>query len=208
MNFNYSFYGFGDAMNPFFQSMLIGMIVFAVIIGLVFYIFQSLGLYTLAKRRGIHCYGLAWVPIGNLWVMGSLADQYDNLINQKNMYLRRILLAGGIAMYAFLAVYFFFLATLINSMSYSYVDPAIFTFIWIFMIFSLVIIAVAVFECIALYKVYVSANPQTATVFLVLSILFGLSPFFLFADRNKDLGMVAPTGPASQPQIVEPEQHE
>ena len=47
-------------------------------LAVVMYVFQSLGLYTMAKRRGIKCYGLAWVPIGNLWIMGKLADQFDD----------------------------------------------------------------------------------------------------------------------------------
>ena len=47
------------------------------VISIVFYIFSSIGLYTIAKRRGIPGAGWAWVPLGNLWILGSIADQYD-----------------------------------------------------------------------------------------------------------------------------------
>lgn len=56
--------------------------VFAVIYGVIFlvslafsavtYILQSLGLYTVAKRRGINNPWLAWLPIGNVWILGSI----------------------------------------------------------------------------------------------------------------------------------------
>ena len=35
-------------------------------LGLISYVLHSLGLYTIAKRRGIHNSWLAWLPFGNL----------------------------------------------------------------------------------------------------------------------------------------------
>lgn len=50
--------------------------------------------------------------------------------------------------------------------------------------------ALAVFQYISLYDVFQSCNPGTSVVFLVLSVIFPiLVPFFLFADRKKELGM-------------------
>ena len=51
-------------------------------------------------------------------------------------------------------------------------------------------IVYVVFYSISLYQVYKSCNPDTAVVFLVLSILIsGIQAFFLLADRNLDRGM-------------------
>ena len=47
------------------------------------YILLSLGLYTLAKRRYIDRPWLAWLPIGNLWILGCLADQYRKVVQDK-----------------------------------------------------------------------------------------------------------------------------
>ena len=47
------------------------------IIGIISYVFSSLGLYTIAKRRSIPAPGWAWVPVGSLFILGSLADQFD-----------------------------------------------------------------------------------------------------------------------------------
>lgn len=56
------------------------------------YVFYSLGLYTIAKRRGLRYYGLAWVPIADYWILGSIADQYHNAHTGKNLKLRKHLL--------------------------------------------------------------------------------------------------------------------
>ena len=54
----------------------------------------------------------------------------------------------------------------------------------------------------ALYDVYRSMDPSNSVLFLVLSILFGVTePFFLFFNRNKDLGMP----PRREDPIREPE---
>ena len=51
-------------------------------------------------------------------------------------------------------------------------------------------IVTAVFTYITLYDLYASCDPNNATTFLVLSIVFGIAmPFFIFFSRNKDLGM-------------------
>ena len=51
-------------------------------------------------------------------------------------------------------------------------------------------IAYAVFRYMALYDIYKSLDPENCVLFLVLSILFGITePFFLFFSREKDGGM-------------------
>ena len=50
----------------------------------VSYVLLSLGLSALAKRRCIDRPWLAWLPIGNLWILGCLADQYRKLVKQEN----------------------------------------------------------------------------------------------------------------------------
>ena len=51
-------------------------------------------------------------------------------------------------------------------------------------------IALCVIRYMALYDVYRSLDPANAVLYLVLSILFSpTEPFFLFFNRDKDLGM-------------------
>ena len=46
------------------------------ILSLISYVLLSLGLYTIANRRGIRNAWLAWVPVGSIWILGSIADDY------------------------------------------------------------------------------------------------------------------------------------
>lgn len=47
---------------------------------LIVYILLALGLYKQAKNRALDHPWLAWLPIGNLWILGCLADQYRKLV--------------------------------------------------------------------------------------------------------------------------------
>ena len=49
---------------------------FSTLISVGLYVLQALGLYTIAKRRGIARPWLAWVPVGSVWIMGSIADDF------------------------------------------------------------------------------------------------------------------------------------
>lgn len=174
-------------------------------IAVVMYVFQSLGLYTIAKRRNISNYGLAWVPVVNMWIIGRLADQYDDARNGKNMKLRHVLLWVYIALYL---IYIIF-AVILFSWSFEIAGAAMIfggdlpmdmltssmgTFAGVGIlstVVSILSIVGVVFYFMALYRIYRSCSPKSSTVLTVLSILFSvIIPFALFSLRNKDLGYV------------------
>ena len=41
-------------------------------LGITGYVLQALGMYRIAERRGIHRPWLAWIPVANSWVLGSI----------------------------------------------------------------------------------------------------------------------------------------
>lgn len=65
---------------------------------LAVYIFTGLGLYTIAKRRGIHNPWLAWVPFANMWLLGTISDHYQSVANGKVRRRRVVLLVTRILM--------------------------------------------------------------------------------------------------------------
>ena len=97
MSFQYGFDPTYDAVFGVLGAVQ-GFLGFWSLIGIAFYVLYSLGLFTMAKRRGIRCYGLAWVPVANLWILGSISDQYKYVTAGKNQKRRGILLALSIAM--------------------------------------------------------------------------------------------------------------
>ena len=61
-------------------------------ISIVSYVLGSVGFYRIAKRRGIHHAWLAWVPVGNGWLLGSISDHYQYVAKHKVTKRRTVLL--------------------------------------------------------------------------------------------------------------------
>ena len=72
--------------------------------GITMYVLHSLGIYTIAKKRGIATPFLAWIPVANIWILGSIADQYDEAVKGVKKKSRILLLVLEIAVYVSLAV--------------------------------------------------------------------------------------------------------
>ncbi len=53
------------------------------ILAIVGYVLGALGLYTIAKRRGINNPWLAWVPVADMWVLGCISDQYRHIVKNQ-----------------------------------------------------------------------------------------------------------------------------
>lgn len=206
--------------NVFAMAAVFGVIgLISLALGIVMYVFLSLSLYTLAKRRGILHPGLAWVPVcGARWIMGSLADQYVYFTEGKVKYQRRLLLWLEVGMYVLLGLFFGLMGGMVAGAVLQNETRAVTMAIWMLLGYFLLlaeIIVFAVFQYIALHKIYKSCDPKNTTLFLVLSILFNITmPFFLFACRKKDLGMPRPEAqegepaeePTQLPEAQEPEQ--
>ena len=70
--------------------MLIAFVSFA--FSVASYILYSMGLYTIANRRGIHNGWLAWLPVGDAWILGSISDQYQYVVKGKIRNRRKVML--------------------------------------------------------------------------------------------------------------------
>ena len=166
------------------------------------YILTALALYALAKRRAIDHAWLAWVPLANCWLLGSLSDQYRYVVKGEIKSKRKILLMLKAVSVA-LTVSIIALAVAVvvqgaRGTMYGMRGDEIFEsqlgtllgILGISLPLAGVSIAFAVFYFMALYDIYTSCDPDNNVLFTVLSILFGVTkPFFLFFSRNKDSGM-------------------
>ncbi len=171
----------------------------ALVVELVLYVFQSMSLYTIAKRRCIRHPWLSWLPICNLWILGSIADQYQYVVKGRVRNRRKVLLATGITT-TVLGIAMFAMGIVIIAESLVAVTDGYISGLWFanlalsISLLSLVMAGFAVwhvvYSFIAYYDLFASCNPDTKTVFLVLGIVFEFTlPFFLFANRKKDYGM-------------------
>ena len=177
-----------------------GLIIFvAWAFSLVSYVLSSLGMYTIANRRGIRHAWLAWIPFGNLWILGSIADQYQYVAKGKIKNRRKILLGLNILLIVLEVGCFMGIIAM-------YIIPELILAIlciFIGLLTMVVTITILVYEYIAYYDLFSSSEPNNATLYLVLSIIFSVTlPFFVFACRKKDLGMPPRKQPAPQQVVV------
>lgn len=58
-------------------ALLGGLIFIFAIIGIVMYVIMGLGLMTMAKNKGIENAWLAFVPVGNMWILGQIIETIE-----------------------------------------------------------------------------------------------------------------------------------
>ena len=166
------------------------------------YVLTALALYTIARRRRLKNPWLAWIPVADSWLLGSLSDQYRYVVKGEHKSKRKILLffrvlitimwislMGLLVNLCFHAVGNAFWGTMTEDRVFQILHQALNLLVVCLPLIG-ISIAYAVFRYMALYDIYKSLDPANCVLFLVLSILFGVTePFFLFFSRNKDDGM-------------------
>ena len=183
-------------------------------VSLAVYVFSALGLYTMAQRRDLRNPWLAWIPVANVWILGSLSDQYRYVVRGQVRSKRKVLLTLEIvAAVLRLALMVAAGITLVRSLAYianpDWLVAELLGNLGGMLIMCLPLLGVGIAKIIlyymALYDVYTSCAPRDNVVYLVLSILFGFTKaIFLFLCRNRDDGM-PPRRDQPRPQPQEPE---
>lgn len=168
---------------------------------ILLYVLSALALYTMAASRGIRGAWLSWIPIANIWVLGSLSDQYQYVVRRRSTG-RRILL---IIQRCVIAAMWGLIASVVLSaaargMRISPFDPGyIISFVLSRggIMIALLATAIGILELwftilklMALYDVYRSCEPNNALLFLLLNIVLPVTyPILLFLNREKENGM-------------------
>ncbi len=200
-------------MAPFYEEELMMLLsglltsIPSAFFGIASYVLTALAIYTIARRRGLNNPWLAWVPVANCWLLGSLSDQYQYVVKGKNTSRRKWLLGLNILTFlltAAIAVLGIVVAgTVIFSRGNHAVRQAmgpVIALVGLCLPLAGAAIASAVIRYMALYDVYRSLDPANSVLYLVLSVLIKVTePFFLFFNRDKDGGMP----PRKQPIVEE-----
>ena len=176
---------------------------------LAMYVLRSVGLYAIAKRRQIRHAWFAWVPVAEQYLLGCVSDQYRYVVKGQNKAKRRALLVLSIICglsTAVLSVLAFFagrgLLAVARDMGEAALIRAVMKYALVIALVLLVFLILelvrAIVRLVALYDLYRSCDPENRALYLILSVFFGcLVPFFVFFNRNRDLGM-PPRKPAQQ----------
>lgn len=203
-------YGYGSDIGSFYAMMesAVEPNYTSYIISIVGYVFLAMGLYAIAKRRGIQRPWLAWIPIANAWLLGCISDQYRYIVRHEEKNKRKILLTLEILMLAVCAVLIAIVVMMVpdlveiidsnETLTANVASDATVSRIMQRLggvgIAALVLMVLAIAQAVVMYMAYydlfASCDPNNKTIYLVLGILFGqLMSFFVFACRKKDFGM-------------------
>lgn len=215
----YTYYPFDEEILEMFSGVFGVLSACGSALSLVCYVFTALSLYTIAKRRGLKNPWLAWIPVGFEWLLGTVSDQYQYLVKERNTSRRKLMLClslitmlSGVIVTVVVVVVIFRLIISAAMMTEAQIARMLLGPLMTVMILSLLLSTVAivllVFRCMSMYDLYRSCQPDNAVLYLVLGILFGfLEPIFLMIVRNKDEGM-PPRRPEPQYTPEEPAVYE
>lgn len=184
-----------------FTSMMLAVVAVVLLIcsmvGIASYVMTSLSVYTIAKRREINNPWLAWIPVANYWIIGSIADDYDEKNGIKRKWRITLLALYIIFMAIFLVGYIGMIVAMVLYMvrtEYGTFDApmnatmlSIFVGIYVFaIVLSLISIAVSICYYICVFKIFESTVPERAVSYLLVSLLvpFGY-PICLMLCRKK-----------------------
>lgn len=230
MEYDYGFeYAFPDAMEGVAEGAFVGAagVVTAVLLilwllamgfAVACYVLNAVGMYRIAKRRGIHHAWLAWVPVGCNWLLGSISDHYQYVTKHKVTKRRKILLTLSLILLVVLGMFAAGVVAVTltagstsGSMAASVLSVALIACSYLGMLG--LEIAILVFCYIAYYDLFKSCKPENAVMFLVLGVFFNVAlAFFVFFGCSQDLGMPAKRAAQpvaeEQPQWTEPQEEE
>ena len=195
-----------------FTGMITAMVAALLVVAVVTYVLNSIGLYSIAKRRGFYRPWVAWLPLCRDWLLGAIGDRYQLACRSQ------VTIKGPGLVIMKLATYALNVATVasfqklleqaekllswsgkkvtewqyeIHIMPLEQQIASTTSFLNIVGILALVATLIYVILYYrAHYDLFASCRPDLKVVFLVLGILFPITlPFFVFACRKHDLGL-------------------
>ena len=184
------------------------------IVAIAAYVFSALALYTIAQRREIKKAWMAWVPVLNVWILGSISDQYRYVVKNEIRSKRKVLLTlsivkfilGWVAVVKVIITIVMLATGGINLDNEAEVIRQVLTSVAFFIPGAILAIVALVFRIMALYDLYTSCDPANNVLYLILSLIPGINqitqPLFLFLCRNMDGGM-PPRRDHSAPPVTE-----
>lgn len=191
--------GLPEEVVSFFFTFFIGAIAVSAVIGIAIYLLESISVYKMAKSAEIKNPWLAFIPVANDWVFGTLAEKYKKKNGTKSARFGIILpVLEGIVLIESIALTIFTVISIkeitgyaldaVNTSTEMVPEQFMSLIPVIILYFALMAVAIAyaVVFFIALWRVYYSFDKSNATLYIVLSIIFTISvPIILFIIRNR-----------------------
>ena len=204
--YDYGYSG-GSALAAF--GILIALFYLLIIAyGVTSYVIQSLALYRMAKNRNIKYPGLAWVPVANSWIIGSVVD-YHSRIGGIDRKWRKTLLTLSIISAAGVFLYFIVAFAVSFSMVFGAAQASGLIVILVPVLITYILATAANSLCtlICTYKIFEELTPAKAVKYILLSILVPLGgPICMLIASKSMIGVPVYYPPYYPPQPAAPVQ--
>ena len=198
--YGYESFGGTDFSTMFAMDFMWSFVLSALALWLVQYILQAVGLYTVAKRRGIRHPWLSWLPIGSDWLLGCISDQYQYVVKGRNRKKRVALLVLSLLVAALGGWLTVGSVQMVVEIAMQYQDVleqnpmglalGAVGLMGLLLVMWGISVAFQVVKLTALYNFYASCVPGDRAIYLLLSMFVsGSMPILVFASRKWDLGM-------------------
>lgn len=156
--------------------------------GLANYIMSSLALYKIGSRRQIPNSWLAWVPVGSSWLIGNIADDYDERNGIKRKWRVVLLVLTLISIGGIVVGYIGMMVSMVRLIiaSENYMDYAsaadlsqmigALVFLYVVIILAAIVAATKGFcNAVCIYKIFESTVPEKAVKYFLLYLLVPLA---------------------------------
>ena len=204
------------------EEMLIVMVgillvayLFLILVGIASYIMNAVALQKIASKRLIQNAWLAWIPIASSWLIGSIADEYDEKNGIKRKWRVVLLVLSLISVIGIFVGYVGMVVSVVVMTMQETMSPELPNMIGLFIgayVFILVaaIVATALNICnmICLYKIFESTVPEKSVKYLLISLLVPLGQSIcLLICRNKGYEKVLVPNPVdpTYPEVTQVE---
>lgn len=188
-----------------FSIVYVILLSFILLFALSGYLLNGFAILGFCKKLGIKNGGLGFVPIANVYKMGQIADKSCAVNGEKKHYARIILILQIVSLILFIPYMVLLMILMFNGVSlvggygvdYAFNDSfaiiIVLCTVLLTFIYSAISITLSVFVYISHYKTYKLFAPNSAVLYIVLSIvlpfLTGLSflcyLFLFIASRNE-----------------------
>ncbi|MBR5536031.1 MAG: hypothetical protein IKU60_05225 [Clostridia bacterium] len=169
-----------DPVEAAVLSVMIVLYALIIGLGLVQYIMTSISLYTIAKRRNIPNPILAWIPVADLWLIGQIADDYDEKTTGRKNWGKVMLTLTIVGIGLFVVFYVAIIAIVVGlALSGGLPGPGLIAVVvaayLLVIVAALAFYAAAFLKYICTYKIYESTVPKKAVLYMVLSVMVPLA---------------------------------
>ena len=176
--------------------------VFSFLLSLAIYVIVAITMYKIAKRRNVDKPWMAWVPVGQLCLLGAISDHYQFAVRRNHSHNRKTLFwlqLVAIALLVFAMILIANIANLSQRIDAGVLDSSSLQQRIVIELKGLVVLGLLLlvtsallvgFEYAALYDLFRSCDPANSLLYLLLSIFVSITmPVFLLVVYDKDEGL-------------------